>query len=238
MMRVSEKPCFSDVRWIGRADCRNCTERKNTLFGALTNKEVDELPALIDQLEFPPDYCIYKAGDENDDIYTIRNGFVKAVSYTADGTERIVRLYKPGDAIGLESLVGDGYQHTVTTMGTVSVCRLPAKIIRRLIGKSAKLSEQLMRQWQASVEKADYWLTHLTAGSVESRIAWLLKVLVDLNGTGQQTVVRLPANLDIAAIIDTTVESVSRVVAQMKRRKVLTRVAPHTYQCDLSKLAF
>lgn len=225
----------SDVRWVGRADCRHCAERKNTLFGALTNKEVEELPALIDQLEFPPNYRIYKAGDTNEDVYTIRSGFVKAVSLTADGTERIVRLYHTGDVVGLESLINDRYQHTVMTLGTVVVCRFPAKIIRRLLGKSARLSEQLLKQWQAGAERADYWLTHLTAGSVESRTMWLLKVLLDLNGNGQP-LIRLPANLDIAAIIDTTVESVSRTLAQMKRKRVLTRVAPHTYQCDLSKL--
>ncbi|MBN1378803.1 MAG: Crp/Fnr family transcriptional regulator [Gammaproteobacteria bacterium] len=237
MIRVPGEAYSSEVKWIGRADCRHCENRKNTLFGALTNKEVEELPALVDQFEFPPNYRIYTSGDLSDNIYTIREGFVKAVALTADGTERIVRLYKPGDVVGLEALTNASYQHTIMAMGTVSVCRFPAKIIKRLLGKSAKLSEQLLKQWQVSIERADHWLTHLTTGTVESRVAWLLKLLVGMDETENQLVIKLPANIDIAAIIDTTVESVSRTVAEMKRKKILTRVAPRTYRCDLTKIS-
>jgi len=208
------------------------------LFGVLTGKELDELPVQIDQFEFPPNYRIYSAGDVNEDVYTIRDGLVKAIARTADGAERIVRLYKPGDVLGLESLLSDGCQHTLMTMATVSVCRIPTRIIKRLLVKSPRLLEQLMRQWQISIERADYWLTHLTTGIIESRVAWLLKMLAELTSGEQPVVIVLPANQEIAAIVDATVESVSRTIANMKREKVLVRVAPHTYQCDLGKYHF
>ncbi len=237
-MRASEEVFSSEVKWIGRSDCRHCVLRKSTLLGALTVKELEELPSVIDQYEFPPNYSIYKSGDKCEDVFSIKEGFVKAVAEASDGLERIVRLYRPGDVVGLESLISDNYQYTVVTMGTVISCKIPAKIIKRLVGKSARLSEQLMRQWQTSIERADYWLTHLTTGTVESRIKWLLKILVEMDGEEQSSMIRLPSSIEMSAIIDTTVESVSRAMAKLKREKVLSRTKPHHYECDLKKLSF
>lgn len=236
-MQVSAEQLPCEVKWIGRADCRHCKDRKNTLFGVLSHKELEELPAQIDQLEFPPNYRIYSAGDEKDNVFTIREGFVKAIAQTADGSERIVRLYKSGDLIGLEAILDSGYRHTLVTMGTVRLCRIPAKVIKRLINRSTRLSEQLMRQWQAGVERADYWLTRLTSGSIESRVVWLLRLLVKFNGEEEFPEIRLPANTEMAAIVDATVESVSRAMAKLKRAEVLRRVQPHTYRCDTGKLS-
>jgi CRP-like cAMP-binding protein len=36
---------------------------------------------------------------------------------------------------------------------------------------------------------------------------------------------------DLASILGTTRESVSRALAELKRAKALRRVAPHTYAC-------
>jgi CRP-like cAMP-binding protein len=109
-------------------------------------------------------------------------------------------------------------------------------MVKKLVNKSSKLAEQLMRQWQAGVVKADYWITRLTSGTVESRVACLLKILVQFDGKQEKTIIRLPPNTDMAAIVNATVESVSRTVAKLKRARVLRRVEPHTYQCDLRKL--
>lgn len=38
---------------------------------------------------------------------------------------------------------------------------------------------------------------------------------------------------DLASILGTSRESVSRALAELKRAKTLWRVAPHTYACDL-----
>ena len=237
-MHSLEEINSNEVKWIGRSDCRHCALRKKTLLGALTTKELEELPAAIDQYEFPGGYTIYQAGDRCDDVFTIKEGFVKAIAKTEDGVNRIVRLYRPGDVFGLESLIQDSYQYTIETMGVVSSCKVPAKIIKRLVGKSAKLSEALMRQWQAGIERADYWLMRLTTGSVESRVKWLLKLLVDIEDANNNATIRLPSSIEMSAIVDTTVESVSRTMAKLKREKVLQRTRPHTYQCDLGKLSF
>jgi CRP-like cAMP-binding protein len=45
--------------------------------------------------------------------------------------------------------------------------------------------------------------------------------------------IELPFSDDLAAILGASVESVSRTLGELKRGKVLVRVAPRTYACHL-----
>ena len=63
-------------------------------------------------------------------MFTVRSGLVKLVQYLPDGSQRIVRLVKPADVTGLESLLGKPYKHDAIVMQPTEVCCLPASTIR------------------------------------------------------------------------------------------------------------
>jgi hypothetical protein len=82
------------------------------------------------------------------------------------------------------------------------------------------------------VECADRWIIELSAGSVKVRVCRLLGFLIELTrGTSDE--IELPSVEDLAAILGTSVESVSRATPELKRSKDLTRVALRTYRCNL-----
>lgn len=76
------------------------------LFCDLSGEELDEIIEgiyePIDDFSCAEGAVIYEQGYEDNAIYTIRSGFVKLVRYLPDGRERIIRLMKPADSIGLE----------------------------------------------------------------------------------------------------------------------------------------
>jgi len=218
------------ARWTGRASCHNCQHRSSTLFGALNEQEINELPPAVDKFEFSAGTTIMSPGQVEDDVYIIRSGVAKAIAERDDREQKVVRLYTVGDAIGLELLVQEKHNYTVVALTSVDACRIPASILRALFGKSQGFAHTVLKQWQDSLTRADYWLTNLSCGSVEARLNSLLSMLRDFNKTSQ--LINLPATADIASMISVTRESVSREIAKLKRERKLVKHSPHTYRFE------
>jgi len=83
----------------------------------------------IDHFTYETASILYQEGCEDNAIYTIRNGLVKLVRYLPDGKERIIRLVKATDSIGLERILGRPYGHTAIALQPVTACRIPIGVL-------------------------------------------------------------------------------------------------------------
>lgn len=176
---------------------------------------------------------MYRMGDVPDYVYTVRDGLVKLVLFLPKGTQRIVRLPKRGDVVGLEALLGIPYQHDALVSEPVLVCRIPVDVIKRLDRQVPRLSQQLLERWQRALRETDSWLTELATGSTRVRVAYLL---IHLVGDDPDGVCYLPRREDIAAIIGTATETASRVVAELKRAGIIEETAPRRARVDVEML--
>jgi CRP-like cAMP-binding protein len=226
----------SDIVWEGTADCRHCPVRQQALFSALRGSDFDQMFSPIRSAIVPAGTVLYTESAPADAIYTVRWGVVKLSKRAPDGVMRIVRLLGPSAAVGLEGLQEGLHWHTATTLQQTGLCRIPFQVIDQLQAQNAQVAERLVMQWERYVEYADRWITDLTAGSVKTRVYRLIKLLVEVtsNTSGE---IELPSVHDLAAVLGTSVESVSRATAELKRDEVLTRIAPRTYRCDLGALS-
>ncbi len=231
-----EGPSCSEIVWEEKADCRHCAIRQQTLFAALRGSDFDQVFLPIKSAIVPAGAVLYAESGPADAIYTVRWGLVKLAKRSPEGTTRIVRLLGPGAAVGLEGLKEGLHWHTATTLQQTGLCRIPFQVIEQLQVQNAQVAERLVLQWEHYVEYADRWITELTAGSVKTRVVRLLKLLVELTFNASAEI-ELPSVHDLAAILGTSVESVSRATAELKREQVLRRIAPKTYRCNLEALA-
>ena len=55
--------------------------------------------------------------------------------YLPDGGQRIVRLLRKTDVLGLECMISDEYQHSAIALQPAEVCRLPASAVKKLLRK-------------------------------------------------------------------------------------------------------
>ncbi|MGD9299649.1 MAG: cyclic nucleotide-binding domain-containing protein, partial [Thiohalocapsa sp.] len=102
--------------WAGEADCRNCALRTSALFAGLAEQDFDRIHDPIDQFDLKPGTMLYKAGDVDDHMYTVRSGAIKLVQYLPDGSQRIVRIVRGTDVLGLEALLDEGYHHDAVAL--------------------------------------------------------------------------------------------------------------------------
>jgi CRP-like cAMP-binding protein len=223
------KPYCTDESWQGRADCKHCAIRGTVLFSVLSQAELDRALLDIDNQCFEPGSEVFSQDADGGYVYTVRAGSLKMVHELADGTRRIVRMHHPGDAIGLEGLLGLPYRHSAVVMQKADICRIPVGVIQALELNTPHLHEQLMRRWQASLDEAESFITDLNTGPAESRLA---RLLLKLAAHGERNGIPDMLREDIAAIIGVTTETASRLMADFRRRKLIEDKDRRTMKCD------
>lgn len=225
----------------GQADCRRCPLRASVLFAGLDDADLARIGDPIDQFLIKPGTALYHAGDQGDSLFTVRRGTLKLVSYLPDGGQRIVRLVRPTDVLGLEVLVEDRYRHDAIAVHPADICRYPAQAVRTLGRENPKLYRELMARWQRALSEADAWLTELSTGSARQRIARLLLRLGDQadDASGDPHnggACELFSREDMGAMLGITTETTSRTIADYRRRGLLVEVSPNHFSLDVGAL--
>lgn len=232
---MRRKAICTDPSWTGRSDCVRCAIRNRVLFADLPIEVLNEALLVIDDQVYAPNHILYRMGEQGHVLYTIRRGLVKLVRYLPDGTERILRLLKAGDVAAIETLVGSAYKYTAITLNEVEVCRIPLSAMEHLDLHSPHLAKQLMLRWQSAVDDADRSLVEFSTGTAETRVAHLLLYLAALSGDG--TGLELNRH-DMGSLLGITTETASRVMADLKRRGLVTELpGTNTFRCDRESLA-
>jgi CRP-like cAMP-binding protein len=219
--------------WAGEADCRNCALRTSALFAGLTEKDFDRIHDPIDQFDLKPGMPLYKTGDVGDYMYTVRSGAIKLVQYLPDGSQRIVRIVRGTDVLGLEALLDDGYHHDAVALQRSEICRFPTRVVRSLSQDNPNLHRELMARWQRALSEADAWLTELSTGSARQRVARLLLRLVRDRDSSE---CELFSREDMGAMLGITTETASRTIAGFKRESLLVESRPNNFLLDIPNL--
>lgn len=219
--------------WCGEADCRNCSLRNSVLFAGLQEKDFELIHRPIDDYTVPAQGRLYAAGEPASAVFTVRCGIIKLVQYLPDGHQRIVRLVRSTDVVGLEALLGEPYQHDAIVLTAASVCRIPTDVVHRLDRENPGLHAELMRRWQRALSEADSWLTELSTGTARQRVA---RLLVRLAEAGDGVSCELFTREDIGAMLGVTTETASRMIAELRRQGMLTQQGSGPISCDIQAL--
>ena len=208
------KPNCTNPEWLGRAKCASCEIRNSVLFSGLSSLELDSILQPIDNLYVPLHTQLYEKDAAAPNVYTIRSGLIKLKVDLPNGGQRIVRLLRPGDVAGMETLVGERYHHTAIALQDSDVCRIPREVILQLDKTSPSVHQALMQRWQHQLNQADHFITALSTGPAEARMARLL-ITLGCTDTLPETV---PSREDMGALLGITTETASRIMAEFKRR--------------------
>lgn len=211
-------PIKTESAWRGTSNCRDCAIREMVLFADLTEHDFALIHAPIDDLEFKAGTSLYDEGDTAIGIFTLRTGMVKLVRITADGRQRIVRVLRPGDVVGLEALATQNYNSEAVALTEVSVCRIPLDVMHRLGGSSQRMHLTLMQKWQQALKDADDWLADLNFGSAGQRVAALVQKM--RNPLGGLTCT-LFSREDMGAMLNLKLETVSREISKLVHEGII-----------------
>lgn len=223
---------FRDA-WSGEANCQDCVLRTSALFAGLKQPDFERIHEPIDQFTLKPGTSLYRTGDTGEYLFTVRTGTLKLVQYLPDGSQRIVRIVRSSDVLGLEAILEQAYQHEAVALHLTEICRYPARLVRDLGRENPDLHHELMTRWQRALAEADAWLTELSTGAARVRIARLVLRLVFNPSTCE---CHLFSREDMGAMLGVTTETTSRTIAEFKRQNLLVEMAPNRFVVDLPNL--
>lgn len=206
------------TRDTGHDSCLDCQLYGEVLGAEITLEHpVDSIP-LIHSFEYGS--VLYRADAPVDAVYHIRSGIVKMVRFGSSGGQRIVRVLKAGDVAEIESIVSDTFEHAAIAVDNISVCRIPIEMFRRHVASSAQVQLRVLQQSLADLREAETWLLQLT-GNESSARARIARLLLSLRIGAGDRIHRLGIE-DMAAIIGITAVTVSRIVSEFRRQKIIT----------------
>ena len=159
------KPISLQAIGLSETQCRSCAVRNSALFSRLEEADFRHIHQPIKDVALAPPDALYRMGERGNSLFTLRGGVMKLVQYLPDGSQRIVRLLRDGDALGLEALVGQPYKQDAIALTDSEICAIPVEIIEQLGREQPRLYRELMARWQQALSEADAWLTEFTTGT-------------------------------------------------------------------------
>ena len=227
------KPNCTNPEWIGRAKCAVCDVRNFVLFSGLSMHELDTILQPIDNLHVPQHAVLYEQGATAPSVFTLRHGLIKLKVDLPNGGQRIVRLLRPGDVAGMETLVGERYHHTAIALQDTDVCRIPREVVIQLDKTNPSVHQALQQRWQRSIDQADHFIVALSTGPAEARMA---RLLITLGCTGTLPETLMPSREDMGAQLGITTETASRIMAEFRRRGLIHIEKGGCIDCDYNGL--
>lgn len=167
-----------------------------------------------------PGAALYRTGTPAHSIYAIRQGTIKLTRVTMEGEEHVISFHTPGEILGLEAFSQAGYSCDAVALDAVHACELPLPLLNDRSSQTAELANELVRL----LSRAAAVPRELARGSARDRVC---NFLLDLShrfasrGFDPAYLKLSMSRLEIANLLDTRIETVSRVLQQLNREQAI-----------------
>lgn len=182
------------------------------LFQGLSYEEQLEVARVARPTQLDHLLQVYGAGSDVSQLMVVHTGRVKISRTSPDGHEQIIRVLGPGDFIGESAfLTGTRPDHSATALEAAELCVFRHDDLGKLVEKHASIGLRMLQGVSRRLGEAEARLAAVISGDVSSRLADYLLTLPAQPETGHHPAVVLPlTKKDIASLLDTTPESLSR----------------------------
>jgi CRP-like cAMP-binding protein len=190
--------------------------RKFPLFANLPEEELKVTSSLLRVKNYSRREIVCRKEEAADGLYLLFSGSLQAVDIAEDGREIGLNLIKPGSFFGELSVI-DGLPrsaHIVALQPSV-VGMIPQAAARETFYKLPATAEAMMRHLTALVRNLSSFRALLAIPNAQQRVYALLMQLGQQMPGGLVVIQNLPKQQEIAIMINTSRETVSRAIAHL-----------------------
>ena len=208
-------------------DCSNCKLRTERAFCHLSAPKLENLDRISLAMSYPQRVLLFSEGQPCKGVWVLCSGRVKIFTSGSDGRAVMLRIASAGDVLGLSTVLQGTIHHS--NAETLSACLLRFVSQDDFIGflrgcdeAVHKVIAALNAEYREAVENLRSLALLNTA---TARVANLLLSLCkeEAKSSGEELSAKLLlTQQQIAQMTATTRESVTRLLAQLKREKVIS----------------
>jgi CRP-like cAMP-binding protein len=196
--------------------------RKVTIFADLDEGTLGGIERLLVEKTFPRDSVIVGQEDAGDALFVVSRGKVKVVLYGSSGREIILSLFKPGDFFGEMSLLDNQPRSAnVIALEDSTLLVLERRAFADHLQSQPKTALKVLSEMSRRLRRADAIIGNLALLDVFGRVARFLRDLAKNDGEvvdGMVIIRQRPTQQEIASMIGTSRETVSRALSEFQRR--------------------
>lgn len=214
---------MTETRAHTRADAVDelCVARV-PLFQSLSVDEQLEVAQVARPTQLTKGEQVYGPGSVAAQLMVVHTGTVKISRVDVTGHEQILRVLTPGDFAGETAfLTGRSPDQFATALEPGSMCVFRHADLARLVRAHPSIGFAMLQGVSRRLAETEARLASLISGDVSSRLAGYLLSLPGRATQGALEVALPMAKKDVASLLDTTPESLSRQLRRLTESGVI-----------------
>lgn len=200
-----------------------CDFCKAKLFAGITGKRLEVLGRRLTNCRSPARLMLFRAGDASQYLYVIREGQVKLTRMDIDGHEHLLDIAGPGYFLGFDAIGNSSYTYSAETLTPCMFCRIRHGDIVPLLNEEPRVSLNVLLAVNEQLGQARKLMRVLGRKTAAEKVAALLLNLYPSKTDGETGKVGglHLSRQEMAKILGLTVETVSRIMAALRRKGVI-----------------
>ena len=198
--------------------------RKIPLLENLTDEEMLRVRADIRVREYARREVVLQKGGAGDSLLFLLSGQLQVLDITEDGRAIGLRMLVPGDFFG-EIAVINGSMRTasVVALTPVLIALLPRATALHLFSHSPSVANQMLRFLAEKVQRDSQFRALLSINNTSKRIYSFIDLLKEKAPGDVEVVENLPTHQDIANMINTSRETVTRTLLLLAQQGIIKK---------------
>jgi CRP/FNR family transcriptional regulator len=194
---------------------------KSQLFGGLPEKHIAEIEKIAVNKHYNKGDVIFYDGDEGIGFYLVVAGSVNVYKLSSEGKEQILHIVKEGDTIGAVPVFsGKSFPANAKAISKSHLLFFERKKFIQLITNKPTLTMNILALLAMRLREFTIQVENLSLKEIPGRLAAYLLYLSQ--GQGDKDLVKLNiSKFQLANLLGTGPESLSRTLGNMKRKKLI-----------------
>jgi len=205
-------------------DCLLCEAH---LIEGLTNEQACDIQGLLSRRNLKPQEILFHQGEESEWLYVVRGGQLKLSINESDGREQIMRIAVAGQLIGYDTIDDLHHPYSATALTPARLCGIRHRDMLRVLDQNLEVSKRMVQLLNEELSQAQALIHILGQKSSAEKIAlFLLSLVPQQNHDGDDVEMPL-SRREMADMLGLTEETVSRLMAELKRAGIIEAPRGH-----------
>lgn len=206
------------------------------LFKGLPESQLDDLSMIVDDRRVGRGELIFSEGDDGTGFYVVISGRVKIFKLSSEGKEQILHIFGPGEPFGeVPVFEGQELPANAEAMEEGRVFFFPREDFADLIRENPELALNLLAILSRRLRRFTSLIEDLSLKEVPGRLAAYLVYLSESRQGSQDLRLDISKG-QLASILGTIPETLSRILGRMSNRGLIESEGPRIRILDLERL--
>ncbi|HTD03690.1 Crp/Fnr family transcriptional regulator [Undibacterium sp.] len=198
--------------------------RKIPLLADLTESEMQKVKADMRVKQFNKRDVVLQKGGIGDSLLFLLSGQLQVVDVTEDGRAIGLRMLKEGDFFGEIAIINNASRSaSVVALSNVMVGFLPSATALHLFSHSPTVANLMLRHLAEKIQRDSEFRALLSINNTTRRIYTFIELFKQVKPGNLEVVENLPTHQDIAMMINTSRETVTRALLSLVQQGIVEK---------------